>query len=126
MVFALVDTPECRWSIYIFTIIACFADDYQSFFCFEGRFSARSREVGVGHPEDFADGGGEYRFEVLRKHRRWSRVNDIITNCSRSFLTNFTSNLATPTKPVSGKGLKGPFFSKLRSFEALITWHGWR
>lgn len=30
-----------------------------------------------------------------------------------------TSNLATPTKPVIGKGLKGPFFSKLRSFEAL-------
>ena len=42
-----------------------------------------------------------------------------------SFLTNFTSNLATPTKLVSGKGLKGPFFSKLRSFEALITWHGY-
>ena len=65
------------------------------------RPDARSREVGVGHTEDFAVGGGGYGEQNPSNQRtdRWT-----IQYFRRKLLTDFTSNPATPTKTNNTKG----------------------
>ena len=69
--------------------------------CPQKRLDACSREVGVGHAADFADGCGRH----LWNRKIQSRTGGTITiRQIRSFLTQFTANPATPTKTSHRKG----------------------
>ena len=76
----------------------------------------------MGDAEDCADEGGRYGGEILYLFSRGAD-NSFLSMEKWSFLTDFTSDPAIPTKLTPTNGSAKTLVGELCSFAALIAWH---